>query len=688
MLPYRPSVPSPSLRDFLNPTRYKTIILIVILSFTYVCIVLSGRSWNLVFLSQDADLVFEPNESQPGELRPVRYRSAVYHPFRVPTIETSLANQTVRPIKAHSALSRECLDRWVSTGQWQEPCRHSMVQDSKIDLVYIWVNGSDPLHFASRNTTLHDTNGYRTSEARFREHGELRYSIRAAQRATATWPDVTTHIVTADVPAPNNDTYRLGLVPQWLDPTCASYTFSPQIDQEVTVQQGQSPIRLHHDTQLFRYTADPGSLLQPQDAALWLSNVLPSFNSMAVESQLAHLNPDVVSENIIALNDDQFLMLPAPPSAFHSTLYGPVFRIQDNLMVDGNDRGMADGNGEWRSLRWSAQVLDKRFGTRRRPYVQHNARALSLPLMHEAALTFGSEFANTPLSHFRGSHDVSGEYEINTIFLASHFVIERHREALLWSWVIGKWGSRTNGVFDKRVKAEMWADLGGQQQMDDLVFQAPERATKDHVDLNMLIAGIQPPEAIEPDKQMHTLYSWVSMDGYTSDYKNFPMKTTHRRSACLGTEPEDAWAVFIRLLMGQCGDYVITSLTRKSTSGLSAFLPDHTEAKESPEDPVTLPLELPNQMPRLPSNPRAFATRIIQRYAYVIGDSPTVFMSMKGVLGAQRILERVDRERKTALFCLNDDLSSNQKVLGDTDTLLRRWFDGRWPDKLHCETGR
>lgn len=125
---------------------------------------------------------------------------------------------------------------------------------------------SDPLHAAARQSLLATTH-YKTKEARFREHDELRYSLRAARASTRGWPNATWHVVTADVPAPGVDDgvdtniassasgaadvntgsrrsedsnqRRLGLVPQWLDIECAFYGCSEGDAQA-------PPIRLQH----------------------------------------------------------------------------------------------------------------------------------------------------------------------------------------------------------------------------------------------------------------------------------------------------------------------------------------------------------------------------------------------------------------------------------------------------------
>lgn len=109
-----------------------------------------------------------------------------------------------------------------------------------------------------------EATGFSAKEARFREHDELRYSLRAARRATKLWPNTTWHVVTADMAdrAPKlrssmdmegpitrrlaaeigsdgaAERGRLGLVPQWLDIECA-FNITRNAD-------GQPPIVLHH----------------------------------------------------------------------------------------------------------------------------------------------------------------------------------------------------------------------------------------------------------------------------------------------------------------------------------------------------------------------------------------------------------------------------------------------------------
>ncbi|KAJ7821639.1 hypothetical protein B0H13DRAFT_2449257, partial [Mycena leptocephala] len=437
-------------------------LLIVVLSLTSISFILSQPPIEYVAVQQmgidtpnPPPVIPPPVLARPGPKvgAPVTelLGTLVYHPFVHPSPPGYLVNQIVRPIRRGAG---RC--GWVPEGR----------PDAIVDLVYVWVNGSDPLHVKARAELLAATN-YTTTEARFREHDELRYSLRAARLATESWPHTRWHVITADVPHPNpNNTdhgWRLGLVPQWLDIQCAFH--SPD---------HHPSIHLHHDTEIFRLTGRPGSSLTSADAIDWLGKVIPSFNRFSANVADVSLS--------VALNDDQFLMMPIPPSAFHSTLYGPVFRIQPHLLVGGDASGDADGNGEWRSLGWSSHLMSQRFGLRKRPYTQHNARALSVPLMHEMSLTFGSYFAATPFSQFRGSHNAPEELEVNTIFMATHFVIERHREALLWSWIVGKWGGQ-RGVLGRDQKKRMWRELGGREG-DTLNLLKATRSTMEDLELN------------------------------------------------------------------------------------------------------------------------------------------------------------------------------------------------------------
>ncbi|KAJ7049672.1 hypothetical protein C8F01DRAFT_724902 [Mycena amicta] len=630
-----------------------------------------------------------------------KWREPVYDPFTRPPAADAVANTTIRPIRAHSRIPNACLDEWVTHGRWLRSCIRVPLEESPIDLIYIWVNGSDPYHAQSRNDLLTALN-YETKNARFRQHDELRYSLRSAFKNTKTWRQSVWHIITADVPDPeaswgDSDSQRLGLVPQWMDIEWSGAGGA----------NGEPPVYLYHDSQIFRMTTEPGRTPTIDEVDAWRNSVLPTFNSMGVESQIPHMDPDLVSENIVYLNDDQFFLLPLPPSAFHTPLYGPVFRFVPGFMIQGDPSGEIDGGGEWRSLGWTVHVLDQRFGTRSRAYVEHNARAFSLPLMHETALALGKNFADTPRSQFRGSHTTPGEYEINTVFAATHYVIERHREALLWSWVVAKWGGE-DGVLGADLKDAMWVELIGEVEGHDhsgeeeLKRNSTVRTSNGDVKFNMRAAGLQQPQSDIPEERANATYifgkfpglfqlchpmltnSLVSLDGFTPNYDTRPQETVLQRSECIGYGEERAWDVFRRLSFERthCGDAVIAALTDSSPHGLGIFLPPQTSTAPI-QHPAILPLIIPTNPPPLPANPRGFAVRLIHRYSYAIGSVPSHFFGVS--TGEQAKLYFSWLQTNLALLCVNDDLYDDPVNLTLGDTALRELFQERWPVTLDYE---
>ncbi|KAF8198773.1 hypothetical protein K438DRAFT_1823675 [Mycena galopus ATCC 62051] len=631
----------------------------------------------------------------------------VYHPFTLPPANEAIADTRIRSIAAHAAVSDECVEQWIAHGIW-DACK---VDESKIDLIYTWVNGSDPLHHKARTKALEGIRIRRPKEARFREHDELRFSLRSIRKATASWKHTAVHIISADVDPkdPIDPDKRLGLVPQWLN-----MDFNPARSEH-----GPPPIYLHHDSELFHLIPTGPRKPNSDEIYTWRNKTLPTFNSHAIESQIPNLDAALVSENIITLNDDNFMLRDLPPSAYHSPLFGPVLLFQTDRYIESNATGRLDGSSEFRSLGWSNHLLDQRFGARPRPYVMHNARAFSLPLLHEASLAFPYYFSATPYSHFRGTVSTPPDLEVNMMFLGSHFVIERHREALLWSWIVGKWGS-TKGVLDDSVKAAMWAELGGTAGSDRLRARWPERTSRIEVTQNMNRAGIREPFSDVDAPQPRAQYSFVSGDGYVHAYLPLIPDTpaTHHvpdlavlshavaceisRAECLGEGAEPAWQVFRRALVERprCGDCFISALVRASGQrGLDTFLPETTSSspsnsqtpltssRDASTEAETLPLILPLTPPPLPQNPRKFALRLIYRYSYALGVSLTKFIMLGTARQAQRELNQgVDKTPEIALLCINDDLpeSSIASVFA-ANNVLHDWFEKRWPEKTEYE---
>jgi hypothetical protein len=145
----------------------------------------------------------------------------------------------------------------------------SLFANELIDVVYTWVDGSDP-HWLSLFTQYAEKesgaiSSGATAKKRFKDHDELKYSLRSIYQF-APWVNHI-YIVT------------FGQKPEWLIET-------PMIS-----------IVDHHD--IFSH---------PED--------LPTFNSMAIECNLHHIPG--LQEHYLYFNDDVFLGAPTSPHDFFS----------------------------------------------------------------------------------------------------------------------------------------------------------------------------------------------------------------------------------------------------------------------------------------------------------------------------------------------------------------------------------
>ncbi|CAO1638735.1 unnamed protein product [Sympodiomycopsis kandeliae] len=317
-----------------------------------------------------------------------------------------------------------------------------------------------------------------TSINRFREIDELKYAVRSAKQ---NMKDLATiHLLTPSFSPPRpydtpqylanqskstsstRDTMsdvhstfvaedgrtQWGQVPHWLNVS------HPGVNVEglsSPVQSKRPSLRLHHDWQmwtpnwLFNASAALSSNVGWSLARLaeWKQEVLPSFNSLAVESNLGHESMEGLSENFIYSNDDTFTSSASSMSDFITPLYGPVLRLDNGLQVQGSKVSRLSDQGEWPSLRRSAWLLDERFGSRTRAYTVHEPKIFNTKLLREMRMMWAQQWRTTADQRFR-NQDVEHP-AINTGFLMAHFIIERHREALLWSFIVAKMDSNGDG---------------------------------------------------------------------------------------------------------------------------------------------------------------------------------------------------------------------------------------------------
>jgi len=73
---------------------------------------------------------------------------------------------------------------------------------------------------------------------------------------------------------------------------------------------------------------------------------------------------------------------------------------------------------------------------------------------------------------------------------------------------------------------------------------------------------------------------------------------------------------------------------------------------------------------------REFAQRVLERYRYVIGDSPFFFGIMYNSGSARAQFDAIDRNPNISLSAINDDVKDEVE---ETDEVMRSWFGKKWP---------
>ncbi|KAG8879231.1 hypothetical protein FRB97_001850 [Tulasnella sp. 331] len=605
-----------------------------------------------------------------------------YHPnsteIHVVDLKAQIPSQTQNVIGRlnDGQPSTRCLDEYFTLGSLcPGPPPHTFNPESsieqnygpqQIDLVYAYVNGSDPLHQyyhhkakkmggASDSVLVAPRN---KGPNILREFDELRFSLRSVlKHFRGSAKGVT--VVASEYPFPGcrssseAGNWTLGQLPQWLDTSKGATSW----------MDGGIGLRMVHHSTAFGAS---------------YNSELPIFNSLAIESRLASL-PDI-SDTFVYMNDDIFFNRPLQTYDF----YRPY----------------------------------QRFGSRSRPYLTHTAKTLSQRILGEIASIWSEELGRTAKHQFRAVHrrDDNVEYDVSTTYLMTHYTVERWREALLWSFIVGRiggdddeWGQEQTN----RVSQELGTKLDG---------DGPTTVMRGWRETLLKIGN----EGIMTGEATKILFS--SFDGYPysnmgrSGFDQLPdfgaddaKRARHLANRCrlerscfeVGRSPT-ASNIFknVAFRLPSCGDCIIGALVTKSGAlGLSAFLPDlerrfparssEPNMEASPSGVARLPMgrnwetrDFTLSGVRVGNHEggedsgisvREWVTRAIYRYRFAIGATKAAFVRLETPIQANGALNRVDgldgEEDDPALVCMNDDVRWQPDVVKEA---LQSWMRKKW----------
>ncbi|KAK6357765.1 Xanthine phosphoribosyltransferase 1 [Orbilia javanica] len=456
------------------------------------------------------------------------------------------------------------LNAWLTDGRLDS--YDMKAKSHPIDVVYTWVNGSSPAFHEAKQAVearsrLMDIPDYRSDTLnRHRDWDELRYSVRSIEKFLEKREDgeLRTPKVLGKVSiitTKHSDGPHEVQTPLWLN---LSHPEAPEIIPQE-------------------------ALVSPMLAGTCAAE---TFSSCAIEARLDRLESD--NDKVMILSDDMFLSNQHSAADIYSPLYGLPFVFEYDWPHYTLDYPPAFGSLEFRFgehpyLYFCAYLLHVRFGWEYRSYNKHTVHSLSRTIMRELRSTFPSAFELSSAQRFRGESP-----SIHLWFLFDWYVIERHREALIWSYLFGKLqddGSTKLSIKDLRERLSE-IDTSNEFPRDSLV---PEKVKSAYGAAN-----------IEPNIASQFLWSsadgpvWLSAEDERDLAKRVDDSLLHNRTfdetrklAPCELKPEcfefpgvnsddiptelifDKW----RRTDRACGDCMINALLRKSGPlGFSAFL--------------------------------------------------------------------------------------------------------------------
>ena len=230
----------------------------------------------------------------------------------------------------------------------------------EVDLVYLWVNGNDPVWKAKHDAVagITDESGAGNCEGRYADNDELKYSLRAVEQYA---PWIRRIFIVTD-----NQT------PSWLD------TSNPKIR-----------------------IIDHKEILQPEN--------LPTFNSVAIEHQL-HKIPGL-AEHFLYANDDMYFNRPVKQSDFFTSDGMPIIRLNRrplrklSLWLQQNLQGKELSNYNKTILR-AGNIVKEKTGKYFGAKPHHNIDAFCRTQYEETFETFKTEIEPTLSNRLRSDNDI------------------------------------------------------------------------------------------------------------------------------------------------------------------------------------------------------------------------------------------------------------------------------------------
>ncbi|KAK9897802.1 hypothetical protein P389DRAFT_195390 [Cystobasidium minutum MCA 4210] len=632
--------------------------------------------------------------SEPGWVFDTSRQSRLEAFARLPTLEQIRANprKYLKKQIAQTAMPYACADHWIERSEVCQMIRQGFtsLQEEEIDMAWTFVIPTDHWILWKEHYQARSPGESGVDQKRYRYYDQLRYSIRSAfQNAPFLRQG---HLISASLPAhaPNDNSTDCHVIqtPPWLDVR--------------SVQANNSKLKVVSHHALFV------PALGQSDLDTWHATNLPNFNSLAIESQLYRLP----ASTILYFNDDCYIGRRLAPSDVASLLLGPTLRFDwYNFWMEAvSDEEYAQLAERHKHGTYTIKFIEQRFGRRKRHWPAHFACVMNIPVAEEIAYIWPEQI-----------QERSWE-EVYAMLFANHYMIEKHREALLWAFIVAASDVDQSGNYSYEERARMRDLIGGEETKSRIHIPEPRRpgtiVKRKYYEHQLENARIEKPK--------ETSFEWSSQDGYPflGPVHTVPLQMTGEHDTyctislkkCFGGRnfflrenpaqdslytPEELFKDMAFRNPG-CGDCLIAALLGKSGPfGLSAFLPMpasdagayRVRRRDSPDeapflggldqDWESVDFSLRTALGEH-WTPREFSVRLIQRYSYTIGRSSSRFIQLRDTDATYKALQK-HLETPRALLALNDGVGNDGEGSDRLNQTLHAWHERAFSKKLEYE---
>jgi hypothetical protein len=487
------------------------------------------------------------------------------------------------------------------------------------------------------NSTLNDLDNtwissHRTN--RYREWNELRYSMRSVEKNAG-------HLVN-----------RVQILVN-------AYQDNSNTTQPVTYER-QTPEWLEQDNNKVQLLSQE-EFFGPDE-----QKCLPTFNSLTIENQLYNTKSEV--DRLFALSDDMILGKPHSAADLYSPLFGPTMGFKDNAYntLKPPTEEDADRFGEKPFLIYTSWLLNRRFGARKRKGQVHFGHSLSRSITKEAITSFPRPALRSAFQRFRGETG----FQLYSWYAVFHYTIERHREALLWSYIMLRSDINDDGYLSWNERKEILAELteGMSNDRPDRLRQRTYYRVSDYLQQ----AGLQAP-------QVNTEILWTSLDGpimikdlecdvFDTEDCFAPGFSMQASDAAARSPVFSTAAIFDRVSRQspRCGDCLVKLILNRRRAGLGPLLPR--------------PIKKPEQ--------RTTVIKALMRFQYTIVKPDAVFYMITDAEQVKQVLLKpyIKHGKKVGQMCLNDDVvSTDEEQLARLSKAMGELFEGMFPQPSSFE---